>query len=285
MAYSDTVLRIALSMVATPIVVVVIALTGLPPCPPAAVAFAAGLGLLVVVLPALLVFLPRICRVRASLDIDTLHVDMGSCGVIEIPLDAIRSVRVVDKVVPVWRLAGTSLPGFYSGLFEVKGYGRAYIYAERLENLLALELANGRTVFVGGNAPELADKLEGLVAGSSRIDAENAPRLQRERARIMLLALAAVVVMGAVLGAIAYAALPDKVPVDYGSNWEPEEWGSKTSLLAIYYAIVGGSAAVAAILLVAKRDPTVTLIMLPTVAGLILLGAALLFAAPCYAMQ
>ena len=241
---------------------------GVPSCGAVAPLFVTGI--LLTMSPVFLIpFIPWLCRVDVELSGDEIVVRLGSCGRLVIPVSAIASARLVERVEPVWRVAGTALPAlYYSGLFDVKGVGRAYIFSERLERLLELRLSDGTVVYLGGNADKLASLLPasgGGKGGGMRAIPAGGSRGLYISAPIVAASLAA--------GVLLYSLMPERVPIHFTSSWRPDQWGSRAEMLAIHYIIDGIAVALLLVYMWARRrDPLTAILLAPVAAGLALLA-------------
>ena len=198
---------------------------------------------------------------------------MGSCGSIEIPVAAVRAVRVVERVEPELRLAGTALPGFYyTGLFLVRGVGRAYIFSERLHNLVELRLADGKTIYLGGDAVE---KLAGLNTESASGPAVGAMEFRVAGGRILPAVASVVVAAYFALAPLVYSLIPERAPTHFTLGWRPDSWGSRWDVMATYF-IAGGINVfmLATYLWVRRRDPISSALLVPIIVGVALLGVS-----------
>jgi hypothetical protein len=253
------------------VLAVILYFAGVPPCPAAAPFLVAGIVLLAGAI-GIGAFADRLCAVRVEAGDGVLRVRLGICGELLIPFDSIVSVRLVDRVEPMLRLAGSAIPGvYYSGYFMLSGGARAYIFSERLERLVEVKLADGKTVYLGGNAAEALPSLP--LPGEGAKGGEWVVRMSPAIHRALLL-LAAIV---AAAGVIAYPYLPSRVPLHFDKNWTPDSWGGKVEALAVYYALAGIGVAMAILNpKLARKDPVASLITSIAAAGLMLLALSTL---------
>ena len=242
-----------------------------PPCHLAALFMLLGIAL-VIGLFVFLAFLDKLCSIRVSVEKNVMRIALGICGSIDVPLENIAEARIVDRVRPVIRLGGTAVPSvFYSGYYEVKDVGRAYIFSERLNNLVELRLVDGSVIYVGGDAPS---RLKSIMP-RARAAAEKQDRqvfrtsISDTVARILIAAAIAYIL----LGIIIYPFIPGRVPTHFTSHWRPDSWGPKWEALVIYYAIGSiGVALAATYKLMARKDPVAAILTVPVVVGFFLIG-------------
>ncbi len=242
-----------------------------PPCRPAALFMLLGMAL-VMGLFVFLAFLDKLCTVRVSVKRNVVRIGLGICGSIDVPLENIVGARIVDKARPVIRLGGTAVPGvFYSGYYEVKDVGRAYIFSERLDNLVELRLVDGSVIYVGGDAPS---KLKDIVLlARAPTDKQSKPGFRTSISNTIAQMLLVASIAYILLGIIIYPFIPNRVPTHFTSHWRPDSWGPKWEALAAYYVIGGiGVALATTYKLIARKDPVAAVLTLPVVAGIFLIG-------------
>ena len=262
----------ALTVLIAVVVIIFLGYSGFaPPCHIAALFMLLGMAL-VIGLFVFLAFLDKLCSVRVSVKKSFVRIGLGICGSINVPLENIVEVRIVDRVRPVIRLGGTAVPGvFYSGYYEVKDVGRAYIFSERLDNLVELRLVDGSVIYVGGDAPS---RLKSITPSARAVVGKQSK--QAFRASIsdtIARTLLAAAITYILLGIIIYPFIPDRVPTHFTSHWRPDSWGPNWEALVIYYAIGGiGVALAATYKLMARKDPVAAILTVPVVAGIFLIG-------------
>ena len=242
-----------------------------PPCRLAALFMLLGIAL-VIGLFVFLAFLDKLCSIRVSVEKNVMRVGLGICGSIDVPLENIVEARIVDRVRPVIRLGGTAVPGvFYSGYYEVKDVGRAYIFSERLSNLVELRLVDGSVIYVGGDAPSQLMNIMPRVQAAAEKQDKQAFRTSISDTVARTLLVAAIIYI--LLGIIIYPFVPNRVPTHFTSHWRPDSWGPKWEALAIYYAIGGiGVVLAATYKLMARKDPVAAILTVPIVTGILLIG-------------
>jgi len=264
------VLGAALAVSVTLVVVAAALWAGLPPCGVAAAAYLAGF-LLLGGLGLVLVVLPRLCRPGLRVEDGRLVVELGACGRLVAPLAAVREVRVVERVGLLARLAGTAVPGlYYSGLYMLRGGGRARVFAERLHGLVEVVLDGGERLLVGGDAlralGELRERLRGREGGGSV-----AGGLRREGPGVVLGLAAVVVAASTVASLVLLLAVPQRVPLHYGKGWVPDRWGTRAELAAVV-AVVLGLSWLFVVLAWRILDPVSSLLLAVAASGLSLLA-------------
>ncbi len=253
---------------------IILAAVGLPPCSPGNIVFlmailCLGPGIAL----TLLVMWTQAYKVGLSIRGGNLVVSFGSLGKTIIPLASVRDVLLLHRIKPTLRLSGGALPGLYIGLYKAENLGTVNLVLTRLDNVLLLVLEDGSKIALSPDNPE--HYLE-LIKEYKGRGLRGPIRTEYIDTKVTYIAIAAVILM-IIASMYIYTLMPEKVPIHYGSDWQPDKWGSKKTYLFIvivlsimeFFIILLGYIG-------SRRVPGTGLLLVPVVFGLGLLFIALM---------
>ena len=199
-------------------------------------------------------------------------------GELRILGEAVSDVSFEPRVKLYLRLGGMSLPGLHIGLYS-SSLGRIWAFLNRLDQVVRIDLHDGRRILVSPEAPlALVERIRNMVSRNLRVHPQvNGGVVTRSGdARVLAVSLALVLLVTAYSLGVVYPSMPDRVPVHFSTNMQPDRWGSKTTYLAIHIISVVFAVFMAIIVLIIGRtSPGLGYIPAPAMVGfsLMMLGA------------
>ncbi len=215
----------------------------------------------------------RMRRIAVELEGGEIVVRYG-LGELRIPGGAVSEASFEPRVKLYLRLGGMSLPGLHLGFYS-SNLGRVWAFLNRLDRIVRIDLRDGRRILVSPEAPlALVERIKSIAGKNPAMGGDVVTR--SGDGRVLAASLALLLLVTAYSLAVVYPSMPDRVPVHFSTNMQPDRWGSKTTYLAIHIITVILAVFLAAVIrLIGRTSPGLGYIAAPAMVGFafMMLGA------------